>query len=138
MRLLLSLVAAVVATSAAEPDSPGLRVARIVGLEYPRQAHMASVQGEVQFLLQIGEDGTVKSVEILSGNSLLAGPSVESLKKWRFTPCKGSGKECKYPISIEFVLKGGPVNISQTKKEFEFELPGRIIVRAQLAKAIVD
>lgn len=89
-------------------------------------------------MLQISEEGAVKSVEIVSGNGLLAGPAAESLKKWRFTPCKGTAYDCKYPISIEFVLKGGPVDISQSTNEFEFDTPGRIVIKSQLAKAMVN
>ena len=137
MRLFIFLLVMMTAL-AAESEYPNPGVVRVVGFEYPRQAHMASVQGVIQLMLQIGEEGAVKSVEILSGNGLLAGPAAEALKKWRFTPCKGTAIDCRYPISVEFVLKGGPVDISQSKNEFEFEVPGRIIVKSQLAKAIVN
>src|ERR1035441_4776948 len=132
MRLLIFLLV-IVSGSIAQPESQNPAVIRVIGFEYPRLAHMASVQGVVELTLQIGEEGIVRSVRILSGNGLLAGPAAEALKKRRFTPCRDTAV-CKYTMSVEFVLKGGPVDISQSKNEFEFEVPGRIIVRSQLAK----
>lgn len=117
---------------------PALQVAHIVGLEYPRLPHLAAMQGSVELMLSIGRDGSVHSVKVVSGNGLLADSAANVLKLWTFSPCSDTSGECKYPMSVNFSLRGGPVNISECKTEFQFDNPGQIIVASQYARAIVN
>jgi len=110
----------------------------VVGLDYPRQAHMAAVQGTVELEIAIRGDGTVGTIKTLSGNGLLAGAASETLKTWRFSPCADPDGACRYLMTLHFVLKGGPLDISQCKTKFAFDSPGVITVESQFAKAIFD
>jgi len=128
----------IVAVLALQGGNSRPSVVHIVGLDYPRLAHLASTQGTVEFLLSIGREGTVHSVKLLSGDGLLADSAAKTLTSWTFSPCKGERGECEYPMSVRFVLVGSPVNISECKTEFQFDNPGRIVVTSQYARAIVD
>jgi len=113
-------------------------VQHLIALEYPRLAHMAGVQGPVSVRLQIGGDGSFISAKALSGSGLLIDPLMKTLKQWRFAPCPEGPSACMVQISIQFVLRGGPLDISDCKTEFEFDAPDHITVTSQFAKAIVD
>jgi hypothetical protein len=130
------LICIALAASAAGANSPS--VVHLVGLDYPRLAHLASVQGAVEFDLSIGPDGAVSSTKLVSGNGLLAEPVAETLKKWTFTACVGAASECIYRMSVVFVLDGGPLDISECKSNFEFDSSGRVTIRSQFARAIVN
>ena len=67
------------------PDQPAIR--SVVGLEYPRLANIARIQGSVELLAQVSPDGTVRNVKRISGNPLLAAAPQEALTNWRFAPC---------------------------------------------------
>jgi TonB family protein len=134
--LLLISVAACSALWAQNADVPAIQY--LVALEYPRMAHMAGVQGPVSVRLQIGGVGSVISAKALSGSGLLIDPLLKTLKQWRFAPCTESISACMVQISIQFVLRGGPLDISDLKTEFEFDAPDRITVTSQFARAIVD
>jgi hypothetical protein len=110
----------------------------IVGLDYPRLAHLADMQGGVDAVLLIDHDGVVRSVRTASGNGLLADGAIKVLKSWTFTRCTKEGGECEYPMSVRFVLQGGPVNLSECKTEFQFDSPDKIVVISQHAWAIRD
>jgi hypothetical protein len=99
---------------------------------------MASVQGDVELELTIGTDGAVRAVTAKSGNGLLVGPTVDALRKWTFSPCTDTTGECRYSMSIHFLLRGGPIDISQCHTTFQFDVNGVAVVESQLAKAIVD
>jgi hypothetical protein len=119
-------------------SGPEPTAVHIVGLDYPRLAHMAGVQGDVELVLTTGRDGAVRAVTRKSGNGLLVGPTADTLKKWTFSPCNDTSGECQYSMSIHFVLRGGPLDISQCHTTFQFDSPGIVLVESQFAKAIVD
>lgn len=119
-------------------SGPELSAVHIVGLDYPQLAHMASVQGDVELVLTVGRDGAVGAVTRRSGNGLLVGPTADTLKKWTFSPCTETSGECQYSMLIHFVLRGGPLDISQCHTTFQFDNPGVAVVQSQLAKAIIN
>jgi hypothetical protein len=116
----------------------GVSVAHMVGLSYPFLAHLGDRQGTIDLVLSIGADGSVRSIKTVSGDGLLAGGAAKELKAWTFSPCAHGGGDCQYPMSVRFVLQGGPVNISECKTEFQFDNPGKIVVISQHARAIAD
>jgi len=109
----------------------------IVGFHYPRLAHMAGLQGDVVIALTIGGDGGVKEAKVLSGNGLLAVPSVNTLRAWMFAPC-GQKPGCTQVMNVRFLLQGTPRDISQCEDQFEFDNADQIIVTSQFARAIID
>jgi hypothetical protein len=137
VRLIMSIVV-VFAPLSAGAFGAELSAVHIVGLDYPRLAHMAGVQGDVELVLTIGRDGAVSAVTTKSGNGLLVGPTADTLKKWTFSPCADTAGECRYSMSIHFLLRGGPLDISQCRTTFQFDVPGVAVVESQLAKAIVN
>lgn len=52
--------------------------------KYPPLAKAAGISGAVEFKLKIGADGTVKSVEIISGHPMLVPAAQGSIRRWRF------------------------------------------------------
>jgi protein TonB len=80
-------------------------ILRQVKPQYPAAAIRAGHQGTVSLLLTIGENGTVKNVEIRrsSGREDCDRAAVEALMKWwRFRP---KGKVYERTIDIHFVLQ---------------------------------
>jgi len=116
----------------------GVSVVHIVGLSYPLLAHFGELQGTVKLALTVGPDGAVRSVRRVSGNGLLADDATNTLMVWTFSHCGRDSGNCEYPMSVEFVLRSGPANISECKTEFTFDNPGRITVVSEHARAIVD
>jgi TonB family protein len=66
---------------------------------YPELAKVAGVQGTVKLQVQIGKDGHVKEVKVLSGHPLLAPAAVDAVKRSVYTP---------------FTLNGSPVDFMTT------------------------
>jgi TonB family protein len=76
----LALVACLGLCVAAEAPTP----TKIVPIEYPRIGRYAQVQGTAELHVRVSRDGTVTSAKVGAGNSLLAGYTLEPVKKWRF------------------------------------------------------
>ncbi len=121
----------------AQPPPRPLLPKHIVGLKYPRLAHFARVEGEVSLEARIAADGRVVAVRVLSGNGLLTAAAKLSLEQWRFEPC--SRRECSATVIFNFVLDQTALcNIDECPNEITVDLPDKITVRSQLARAIVD
>ena len=74
--------------------------------QYPVIARIAGVSGTVELRAIIGRDGSVSSIEVLSGNPLLARPAVEAVRQWRYRPTilDGEAVEVETRITVNFVL----------------------------------
>lgn len=86
--------------------SQGLLIHKVSPV-YPRQAQQAHVQGAVQLMATIAEDGSISAVEVLKGDPLLAGAASDAVKQWKYKP---------------YYLDGQPVSI-QTQITLNFKLP---------------
>ncbi len=53
--------------------------------DYPPRAWAARKSGEVRLRAQVGGDGRVTSVQVLSGDPLLAEAAARAVKRWRYT-----------------------------------------------------
>lgn len=116
----------------------GLSVVHIQSFEYPFLAHLAGEEGNVEIMLFVGRDGTVHSTKVMSGNRLLAEGAAKAITSWTFSPCTRNDSDCEYPISVHFILWGEPIVVSECKTEFQFDNPGRIVIRSRRALAIRD
>jgi TonB family protein len=58
---------------------------------YPLPAQQANVQGSVVLLARIAADGSVQSVQVISGHPMLSGAALEAVKQWHFKPHYESG-----------------------------------------------
>lgn len=74
--------------------------------QYPAIAKIARVSGTVELRAIIGRDGSVSSIEVLSGNPLLARAAVEAARQWRYRPTilDGEAVEVETRITVNFVL----------------------------------
>jgi TonB family protein len=73
---------------------------------YPPAARQQRIQGVVLLQAQIGKDGRVKDVTVISGNSLLGGAAITAVKQWRYEPYKLNGEpvEMSAQITMNFNL----------------------------------
>ena len=55
-------------------------------------AQQANVQGSVVLQARIREDGTVNSLEVISGPAMLTAAALEAVKQWHFKPHHEAGK----------------------------------------------
>jgi periplasmic protein TonB len=74
---------------------------------YPATAKQMHVQGSVELLANIGKDGSITSVKVLSGPSVLARAAIDAVKQWQYKP---------------YYLDDQPVEI-QTQITVNFKLP---------------
>jgi TonB family protein len=82
-------------------------VLRRVEPEYPESARQAKIQGPVVLDVQIGPNGAVQQMTVISGQALLAQAARDSVQQWRFRP---------------HVVDGRPVTM-QTRITLNFRLP---------------
>ncbi len=64
---------------------------------YPLLARQIHLEGTVQLHAIIGRDGTVRSLEVLSGHPILARAAREAVSQWRYRPTLLSGQ----PVDVE-------------------------------------
>jgi TonB family protein len=74
---------------------------------YPSQARLQRVEGPVMLDAEVGEDGNVHDIKVLSGNPILALAAKQAVQQWRYQP---------------FQLNGKPVPI-HTRVTIQFKLP---------------
>lgn len=83
----------------------GLLVYR-VDPRYPQIAVSARISGTVELRAIIGRDGTVRSIEVLSGSALLSPAAVAAVREWRYKPTllNGEAVEVETHVTVHFVL----------------------------------
>ena len=74
---------------------------------YPPTARQMHVQGSVELMANIGKDGSITSVKVLSGPSVLSRAAIDAVKQWQYKP---------------YYLDDQPVEI-QTQITVNFKLP---------------
>lgn len=82
------------------------QLVRRVMPEYPQIARTARISGTVELLVLIGQDGRVKSVEVLSGSPMLAASARAGVEQWRYRPAilDGHAVEVETRVTVHFVL----------------------------------
>jgi TonB family protein len=68
------------------------RLVRRVEPAYPGQARLEHIQGNVRLQVQVGADGTVQAVNLVSGPPQLVQTAIASVKQWRYLPVLVSGR----------------------------------------------
>jgi TonB family protein len=94
-------------STAAVPDLPNLpQIAEAPrsGFIYP-VAPNPNLVGKVALKAVVGSDGTVKEVEVLSGDRTLAAAAVRAVKLWRYAPAQVGGRtvEAQTRVTISFL-----------------------------------
>jgi TonB family protein len=86
-RLPQSVPQATVPSTPPTPQNQGeAKIAYRVMPVYPPLALQARIQGVVTLTLQIGSDGAVAAIQMISGHPLLQQSSVDAIRKWHFEP----------------------------------------------------
>jgi protein TonB len=90
---------------ATEGVQAGMLIHRVEPL-YPPIALIARISGTVELRAIIARDGAVRSVEVLSGNPLLARAAGNAVWQWRYRPTilDGEAVEVETRITVRFVL----------------------------------
>jgi protein TonB len=71
---------------------------------YPRMAVLTGTQGEVRLHAIIAKDGSIQSLNVVSGHPILAGAAVEAVRQWRYRPyyLNGEAVEVETFITVNF------------------------------------
>jgi len=79
---------------------------------YPPLAKAARVQGVVILQALIGKDGSVESLEVISGHPMLIGAAMDAVKQWRYKPTfvNGSPVQLRTTVKVTFTLDDKPQN----------------------------
>jgi TonB family protein len=74
--------------------------------QYPVEAKQARIQGVVKLYALIGKDGTIQTLNLISGHPLLAPAAVEAVKQWVYQPTllNGNPVEVATQIDVNFTL----------------------------------
>jgi len=73
---------------------------------YPPDAKAQRVQGKVSLMAVIAKDGTVQSLEVVSGDPLLVPSALEAVKQWVYQPTLLNGQpvEVQTMIDVNYTL----------------------------------
>jgi protein TonB len=79
---------------------------RRVDPAYPAIAKAAHIDGVVHLHAIIGKDGTVRELEVVDGNGLLAQAARAGVQNWRYQPTRLNGEpvEVETYITVNFLL----------------------------------
>jgi protein TonB len=75
--------------------------------QYPAIARTIHLAGTVYLRAIIATDGTVRQLEVISGNPILATPALQAVRQWRYQPTRLNGEpvEVETLITVNFVLE---------------------------------
>lgn len=81
-----------------------------VAPEYPQEARASRIEGTVRLHAVIEKDGTVQSLELVSGHPLLVKASIDAVRQWRYQPTllNGNPVEVDTTIDVIFTLNRAP------------------------------
>jgi len=74
--------------------------------EYPEAARQKRIQGMVVLLAQVGKDGSVQDLKVLSGNPELVDAAVAAVRQWKYTPYTKANKPVPFQtrVTLSFAL----------------------------------
>jgi len=68
---------------------------------YPRLARQARIAGTVTLKAVVADDGTLDDIAVISGHPLLVESSLDTVRKWRYTPLIVNGQVIEAVLVIE-------------------------------------
>jgi periplasmic protein TonB len=88
------------------PEKARARLLQRIDPEYPEAAKQQHIQGPVVLEAQVGKDGDVQQLAVVSGNSMLSTAASDAVLKWRFKPLVQNGRAVPFQIRVrvDFVL----------------------------------
>jgi len=92
--------------TAVSPEIANHYLVRRVEPQYPEIARRQNIQGPVMLSAVVSEDGSVRSVTVLSGDPALTTAALEAVRQWHFRPYRvnGRGTEFATRITVNFKL----------------------------------
>jgi TonB family protein len=95
------------------PVMPEWKLLHKVTPEYPTAALQHHIQGVVRFTAEIGKDGRIERLSLVSGHPLLVSAARQAAKQWTYRPATVHGSPVRVITQIEvcFVLdaRGHPL-----------------------------
>jgi protein TonB len=87
--------------------SQGLLIHKVTP-QYPPLARQARIQGVVVLQAEIGKDGSIQNLHVVSGHPMLTNAALEAVKEWRYKPyyLNGEPVEVETTINVNFTLSG--------------------------------
>lgn len=67
---------------------------------YPFAAREANVQGDVVIDTQIGPNGSVTHMKVISGPTMLRQAAQDALRRWKYQPSQLDGK----PVAVQMLV----------------------------------
>ena len=82
------------------------QIVRRVHPTYPKQARVRKLQGTVVLEAIVNRKGSVDSLQLVSGDSLLAQAAADAVKQWKYKPYFHNGEPSEFQtrITIDFKL----------------------------------
>jgi protein TonB len=76
---------------------------------YPPLARQARIQGTVLLRAQIGKDGSIQNLQLVSGHPMLVQAALDAVKQWKYKPylLNGEPVEVDTEVQVNFTLSGG-------------------------------
>lgn len=90
-------------------DVQSAKLIKKVAPQYPKKARKAHVEGTVRLHAIIATDGSVKNLEVVSGDPLLVDAALKAVRQWRYQPTQLDGRpvEVDTTIDVNFALTKG-------------------------------
>lgn len=117
---LQSSVGAETPAIADQPVPPHRKLVRQVLPKYPKDALRAKIEGQVVLSEIIADNGSIKSVEVVSGPSLLANAATAAIHQWQYEAAAvtDASPEVRATITMNFVRRGKKIIVSEGPQEF--------------------
>jgi protein TonB len=90
------------------PDGRNLRTGQLTDVVepyYPPEAQQLHIEGAVKLHAIIAADGSVQSVEPLSGPDLLVQSAIAAVRQWKYTPTTLNAKPVTTQEEISFIFR---------------------------------
>jgi len=81
------------------------KLLRRVAPPYPQIARQARIAGVVEIDAIIATDGTIRSIQVLSGHPLLVKAAIDAVKQWSYTPTLLNGEPVEVATRIDVNFK---------------------------------
>jgi periplasmic protein TonB len=72
---------------------------------YPIEAAREGIEGTVRLDVIVGKDGTVRSVQVLSGPAILTSASAKAVRDWRYAETFLAGQPIETQQSVTLVFR---------------------------------
>lgn len=87
-------------TSSLPAGITGGQLLQSVRPKYPPEAILQKVEGAVVLHGTVGEDGTIRDLKLVRGDTILARAALEAVQQWKYEPYHRNGAAISMPIDI--------------------------------------